>query len=102
MADHSERLVCPVCEGGKFLLKYQATYVYTYVIDSDAPGLNNAERFFSFLYDNREQKETRQYLECDACGSQYQCYFDQWDERVGIKDIQAAIYSNCDLVSNIP
>lgn len=92
--NNTMQLVCPVCNSSSFLLKYEATYVYSYVIDSDAPGLNNSQEFFSFLYDDREQKETKQFLECDSCGATYPCYFNQWDNQIGIKALQDAICSN--------
>jgi hypothetical protein len=87
-------LICPICKSNSFSLKYEATYVYSYIIDSDAPGLNNTEEFLPFMYDNREQKETKQFLECNTCGSIYKCYFNQWDKKIGIKDLQAAISSS--------
>lgn len=86
-----KQLVCPSCNRSNFLMKYEATYVYSYAIDSDAPGLKNKQEFLPFLFDNREQTVTKQFLECTNCGSRYECYFDQWDEKVSIKDLQAAI-----------
>ncbi len=62
---------CPICSGSELTLRYEASYVYSYVVDSDAPGLKNTEEFLSFLYDRREQKDTRTYVECSRCGTQY-------------------------------
>jgi hypothetical protein len=62
---------CPICKSRELTLRYEASYVYSYVIDSDAPGLKNSEEFLSFLYDKREQKDTRTYVECNGCGTQY-------------------------------
>lgn len=90
MAD-TKLLVCPECNSSQFLIKYEATYVYSYIIDSDAPGLKNTEEFLPFLYDNREQKETNQYLECSKCGHKYPCFFNQWDKGIGVKELQEAI-----------
>jgi len=84
-------LVCPVCNSNNFLIKYEATYVYSYFIDSDAPGLRNTDEFLPFMFDNREQKETKQFLECNTCGSIYKCYFNHWDSKIDLKDLQAAI-----------
>ena len=75
-----EILICPVCKNNNFLIKYEATYVYSYIIDSDAPGLRNTDEFLSFMFDNREQKDTKQYLECNNCGSIFNCYFNQVDK----------------------
>lgn len=69
MENHSYR--CPICNNKDLTLRYEASYVYSYVIDSDAPGLKNSEEFLSFLYDKREQKDTRTYIECNNCGTQY-------------------------------
>lgn len=62
---------CPICNSRDLTLRYEAGYVYSYVIDSDAPGLKNSEEFLSFLYDKREQKDTRTFIECNCCKAQY-------------------------------
>ena len=62
---------CPICNKSDMTLRYEASYVYSYVMDSDAPGLKNSEEFLSFLYDKREQKDTRTYIECNKCKTQY-------------------------------
>ena len=67
----SNNYQCPVCDSANLTLRYEASYVYSYVIDSDAPGLKNSDEFLSFLYDKREQKDTRTYIECNSCGTQY-------------------------------
>lgn len=90
MAD-SKPLVCPVCNGHDFLLKYEASYVYSYVIDADAPGLKNNAEFLPFLYDNREQTAAGQYLQCGGCHTKYPCYFNDWDGQISTKALQDAI-----------
>ncbi len=67
--------ICPICNQCNLTLRYEASYVYSYVIDSDAPGLKNSEEFLSYLYDKREQKDTRTYIECNKCGTQYPYVF---------------------------
>ncbi len=62
---------CPICNNQKMTLRYEASYVYSYVLDNDAPGLKNSEEFASYLYDRREQKDSRTYIECSICGAQY-------------------------------
>lgn len=62
---------CPICSSNELTLRYEASYIYSYVIDSDEPGLKNTDEFLSFLYDKREQKDTRTYIECNRCGTQY-------------------------------
>jgi len=68
---NSNNYQCPICNCTDLTLRYEASYVYSYAIDSDAPGLKNTEEFLSFLYDKREQKDDRTYIECNSCGTQY-------------------------------
>ncbi|MBR0600611.1 hypothetical protein [Sinanaerobacter chloroacetimidivorans] len=89
--NESKILVCPYCHNNYFHVKYESSFVYSYVIDSDAPGLKNTDEFLSFQYDNREHKDARQYLECQSCWAQFPCSFNQWDKNMGIKDLQAVI-----------
>ncbi|MDF2908582.1 MAG: hypothetical protein K0R34_3903 [Herbinix sp.] len=62
---------CPICNGKKLTLRYEASYVYSYILDEDAPGHKNSEEFLSFLYDKREQTNSRTFIECNECGTQY-------------------------------
>lgn len=58
-------------------MKYEAKYVYTYMLDKDKPGLKNENEFLPFLYDSREQTEANQYIECGYCGAKFPCYYTQ-------------------------
>ncbi|HYH02711.1 MAG TPA: hypothetical protein VEC37_06385 [Bacillota bacterium] len=89
----SNLLICPSCQGQHFVLKYEAAYVYSYLIDTNAPGKHNNEEFLPFLYDNREQTKALQYLQCRDCGQKYPCYFNQWDQSIGVKVLQDAVKS---------
>jgi transcription elongation factor Elf1 len=82
---------CPACNGKTLVAKYEAKYVYSYIIDDDAPGLKNTEEFLPFLYDNREQKEARQYIECSVCGAQFPCYFSEGNKGIDFKVFQKAV-----------
>lgn len=62
---------CPICNCTNLTLRHEASYIYSYLIDENAPGLKNAEEFQSFLYDKREQKDNRTYIECNECKTQY-------------------------------
>jgi hypothetical protein len=75
------------------MLKYQATYEYSYRIDENAPGVNNTKELLPYMYDSREQKEANQYIECKGCGTNFPCYFDKWADGVTTKMIQEAIDS---------
>lgn len=63
--------MCPLCKSRELVLRHEASYVYSYVVDSDMPGLQNTEEFLSYLYDKREQTASRNYIECKNCGTQY-------------------------------
>ena len=92
--DDVEFLVCPVCNSNNFQIKYEATYVYSYNIDSDAPGLKNTAEFLPYLYDSRVQTDAKQYLECQASQAKFPCYFNDWDGKVSLKCLQDVINSN--------
>jgi len=68
-------LTCPKCGGHKFTAKYEATYVYSYMIDSDMIGEKNEDEFFPFLFDNRELKNASEYIQCCNCGNRFPCCF---------------------------
>lgn len=86
-----DNIVCPVCKGEHLLLKYKATYEYSYVIDSNAPGLNNTEELLPYMYDTREQTAGKQYVECRTCGASYPCFFDKWVDGINPKMLQEAL-----------
>jgi len=69
--------LCPVCRSSRLIMKYEAKYVYSYVIDDDEPGLKNETEFLPFLYDTREQVEADQYIECGSCGARFPFIYPQ-------------------------
>jgi len=75
-------------------MKYEAAYVYSYVIDSDSPGMKNKEEFLPFLFDKREQKAIDQYIECDICHAKYPCYFNQLNEGINTEVLKKVIHSS--------
>ncbi len=83
-------LSCPLCHNNRFVVKYEASHVYTYQIDSDAPGRRNKEEFLSFLYDNRELTHSDQYVECLSCGAKYPCSFNVWND-TSLQELQEAM-----------
>lgn len=72
-----EYITCPLCGQRDLTLKYEVVYEYSYRLDSDAPGSANDENFHPYLYDDRLQKEARQYIACGGCGQNYACFFEQ-------------------------
>lgn len=109
-------LICPVCNAGNFMLKHEASYIYSYIIDSEhhiqngnsnnnksnnSNNSNNSDNneiieVIPFMYDKREQKSNIQYLECCSCGSKYPCFFCESDGVASCKDLQEAIQSETD------
>lgn len=63
---------CPICKSKDLYLKHEASYVYSYILDSDAPGMKNTEIYSPFLYDRREQTESFEYVECEKCKTRFQ------------------------------
>ena len=88
----NEPLVCPKCNSKDFKMKRQATYVYTYKINTPNPNtLNNKEESLPFLFDNREKTESTEYLECDHCGAEYPCPFLTDKDKIDLTILQKAI-----------
>jgi len=87
------RVVCPACNDDHLILKYKATYEYSYILDSNAPGMNNTKELLPYMYDSREQKDAKQYIECRACRTNYPCYFDKWTDGINAETIQKALHS---------
>lgn len=90
---HTDPIVCPICNDSHLILKYEATYEYSYILDSNAPGLTNTKELLPYMYDSREQKDAKQYLECSTCKTQYPCYFDKWNDGITSQMIQKMISS---------
>jgi hypothetical protein len=87
----TDRPVCPVCQNSRFVVKYEASHVYSYVMDSDAPGHKNTDEFLSFLYDRRELTKSDQYVECQSCGAKFPCSFRVWNKETGMEALQEAL-----------
>lgn len=94
MPNDLKTLICPLCNGQHFQIKYEATYVYSYEIDVDAPGNMNTKEFLPFQYDNREQTDSCQYLQCQTCGEKYPCYLNDWKGDASMKYLQDVINSS--------
>lgn len=93
MSDYKE-VICPVCNGSRFAIKYEAGYIYSYFIDHNAPGLKNEGEFLPFLFDDRQQKESKQYVECMDCRAQFPCFFSVDTKGINHEDLQKIINKN--------
>lgn len=85
-------LACPKCQEKSFIARYESTYVYSYKIDTSKNNdkvKNNGTLPFEF--DNREQKNSKQYIECESCGAQFPCSFKLEDEEIDFTIIRKAI-----------
>lgn len=92
--DGYRNLICPVCHNNRLLVKYEASHVYSYIIDADAPGRKNKEEFLPYRYDKRELTDSDQYVECQTCGAKFPCKITVWNKETGLQELQAAINRN--------
>ena len=87
-----ESLVCPKCNSTHFNIKREATYVYTYKLNTpDTVSNSKNESALPFLFDNREQTCSNEYLECEECGARYPCPFFNDTQRINLTILQKAI-----------
>lgn len=65
-------LACPKCQGRSFQMKKEATYLYTYELDT--PLTNEPSVHYDslpFLFDKRDMLGSSEYIQCKYCGQQY-------------------------------
>ncbi|MDF2613248.1 MAG: hypothetical protein K0S71_1034 [Clostridia bacterium] len=90
-----QTLKCPKCQGENFTAKYESTYVYSYKIDlPETDRSNTADDPVPYLFDNREQKGSTQYIECDHCKTKFPCEFTMDSKDVDFTIVQKAIRGN--------
>lgn len=87
-----ESLVCPKCQHKRFRMKRSATYIYTYNINTpNIDTCGNDEEALPFLFDNREQTDSEEYLECVNCGAKYPCPFFTKEQKIDLTILQKAV-----------
>lgn len=88
--DLTKQINCPKCSSNNFLIKRQATYLYTYKFD-----LNNINSMESlpFLFDNREKTDSQDYIQCENCGSKYSVDLEHYHDTIDMTILQKAIRS---------
>ncbi|WP_406242075.1 hypothetical protein ACF3M2_14360 [Tissierella carlieri] len=70
--DTNEYLVCTECKGVYFEIKREATYLYTYKLETPlTKNLSDKDEALPFLFDNRELLNSNEYIECRNCGAIY-------------------------------
>ncbi|MBC2581380.1 hypothetical protein [Clostridium sp. DJ247] len=73
-------------------MKREATYLYTYKISTPNTESRSIENEpLPFLFDNREQTDSKEYLECDECGHKYPCVFDRERQKIDMTILRKAI-----------
>ncbi len=87
-----ESLICPKCSGIHFEVKREATYLYTYKLDTpDTEKWSKEEEALPFLFDNREEISSKDYLECEQCKERYSCDLDSQNSKIHFTILQKAI-----------
>lgn len=80
-------LTCPSCHGSNFEIKQEATYVYTYNVNSKVIGIQDeiieCEKS-PYTFDNREQVSENKFIICKDCGESYSFFIDKIDGKVTI------------------
>lgn len=89
--DINRAIKCPKCNNNNFLAKYEATYVYSYKLDTD--NFKDEKETLPFMFDNREQSHTKQYIECQHCKEKFPCSFNQGSNEVNFTIVKKAIRS---------
>ncbi|MCC5908903.1 MAG: hypothetical protein JJT76_00455 [Clostridiaceae bacterium] len=83
---------CPQCSGKSFTAKYESTYVYSYKIEpAEGKEIDDGTNTLPFLFDNRDQKNAKQYIECGDCKAQYACEFTLDSKHLDFTILQKAI-----------
>jgi uncharacterized protein YbaR (Trm112 family) len=94
--DITTHLTCPKCNNNSFEIKREATYVYTYHINTiKSTSLSINSEALPYLFNNREQKNIKDYLLCKSCGAQYPCSINNNDKNeINLTILQKALRSN--------
>ena len=88
----NEALICPKCNNKNFEIKHEASYLYTYKIDTENVSADEQESAnLPFLFDNREQTSFKEYIECSHCGVRYPCSIDTENQTIDLTIMRMAI-----------
>lgn len=87
-----EALICAKCSGTHFSVKREATYLYSYNLDTPVTGSwSKDSEALPFLFDNRELIKSHEYLKCEQCGATYPCSLDEGNGTIRFTIEQKAI-----------
>jgi uncharacterized protein YbaR (Trm112 family) len=88
-------LVCPKCNGVHFQVKREATFLYSYKLDTPLTNEWSSEtETLPFLFDNREQLKSKEYIRCEDCGAKYPCDLNNNNTKIEFTILQKAIQSD--------
>jgi hypothetical protein len=75
------------------MAKHQATFTYSYKIDTGEDNLSPDNRNVSFEFDTRENGDSFQYIQCENCGTKFPCDFNLNPDQFDFTILQKAIRS---------
>jgi hypothetical protein len=94
-----ESLICSKCNGTHFSVKREATYLYSYNLDTPESGHWSKEtEALPFLFDNRELVQSHEYIQCEQCGARFPCSLDDRNSTINFTIESKAI--RADIVDN--
>lgn len=87
-------LTCPNCNDNFFQIKREATYIYTYEVNSPkAESMTKNLEEVPYLFENREQLNEKEYLLCKNCGTKFPCSLNKEKNNISLTILQKAIRS---------
>jgi DNA-directed RNA polymerase subunit RPC12/RpoP len=85
-------LKCPNCRGIYFKVRREVTYLYTYKLDTPlTAGRPTDKEGLPFLFDDREQINNNEYLQCESCNSRYPCDLEELKNKIDFTIVRKAI-----------
>lgn len=87
-------ITCPNCNSNFFQIKREATYIYTYEVNSPKtkPITKNVDEV-PYSFENREQLTEKEYLLCKKCGAKFPCSLNKNQNNISLTILQKAIRS---------
>ena len=91
----NKSLICPKCNDIHFEIKREATYLYTYKLETPLNNKSVGEKeALPFLFDNRNLLNSNEYIQCKGCNSIYPCTLDNKENKLHLTILQKAIPSD--------
>lgn len=90
----NNKMTCKNCNSNDFLLKKESTFIYTYKVNVSDISFNSNEEDLPFLFDNREEMNLKEYIECNKCQAIYPVNISTNDNKIKLTILQKAIRSD--------